>query len=76
MKSEESYDIRDRIVECAIQFKENSEVVGLKIKELKDDKKALTKFLEDDQKDKAEFMNRFFCLVDEYIAINGGKNNN
>lgn len=74
--SSESYDIRDRIVECAIEFREHSEVVGLKIKKLKGDKKALTKFLKEDQEDQAGFMNRFFSLVDEYIAINGGKNNN
>jgi hypothetical protein len=71
--SSESYDIRDRIVECAIEFRNNSKVSGEKIAKLQDKPKKLEEFMKENIEANQNLMNRFFSLVDEYIAIKGGE---
>ena len=71
--SSESYDIRDRIVECAIEFRNNSKVSGEKITKLQDKPKKLEEFMKENIEANQNLMNRFFSLVDEYIAIKGGE---
>ena len=73
--SSESYDIRDRIVDCAIEFRNNSKVSGKKFAELQDDQKKLQEYMKENIEENQNLMNRFFALVDEYIAIKGGENN-
>lgn len=74
--SSDSYDLRDRIVECAVEFRNNSKVSGEKIAKLQNDQKKLQEYMKQNIEENQNLMNRFFALVDEYIAINGGENNN
>lgn len=71
----DSYDLRDRIVECAVEFRNNSKVSGEEIAKLQNDQKKLQEYMKENIEENQSLMNRFFALVDEYIAINGGQNN-
>tara|TARA_B100000401_G_scaffold213984_1_gene144437 strand:- start:3047 stop:3277 length:231 start_codon:yes stop_codon:yes gene_type:complete len=76
MTSDPSFDIRDRIVNCAVEMRDNAKVSGKRIAELQDDQKKLQEYMEQNVKDNQNLMSRFFALVDEYVAIKGGENNN
>ena len=41
----DSYDLRDRIVECAVEFRNNSKVSGEEIAKLQDDQKKLQEYM-------------------------------
>lgn len=66
-----NFDIRDRIIHHAIEFR-NASIKNAKImEEIKDDKVKLEKHLKDNAQDNLTLVNNLFSLLDEYEAING-----
>lgn len=64
-------DLNQKIIDEAIKFKDASQKVGARMKELQSDPKRLKVYMENSVVRNQQQLQELFSLLDEYETING-----